>query len=179
MSGPVHSKPRPRAMERFRCTVEEWRTLRDIGLEMMRQGKSRSSTPLRAFSRQSRAAVKDRQVGWELTLWQWWSIWQESGHWHERGVGRGYMMCRYGDIGPYAVGNVFIGPGVENCAAATKKSGLPVGVRRQMGGKAKPFKALCRVAGQQVFLGCFATAAEAEAAYLKARDFDVALKRAA
>lgn len=164
MSTP-HSRPRVRVAERFECTAEEWRILRDIGLEMMRQGKSRSATPLRAFSRQRGLALKVRNIGWELTLWQWWTIWQDSGHWDERGSGRGYQMCRKGDVGPYAVGNVFIGPGVENCAAATKTSGLPLGVRHAKGGKEKPYRAFCRVAGKQVYLGYFATVAEAEAAY--------------
>lgn len=43
--------------------------------------------------------------GFELTFEQWLSIWKKSGHLHERGRGRGkYVMARFGDRGPYAVG---------------------------------------------------------------------------
>jgi hypothetical protein len=53
--------------------------------------------------------AKQRGVGFELTFQEWWSIWRASGHWEERGVGNGkYCMARYGDTGPYAVGNVRI-----------------------------------------------------------------------
>jgi hypothetical protein len=50
-----------------------------------------------------------------LTFDEWWSIWEQSEHWHERGVGRGkYCMARFGDCGPYAIGNVKIIPQEEN-----------------------------------------------------------------
>jgi hypothetical protein len=52
-----------------------------------------------------------KKVGtpFELTFDEWWQIWSSSGHWHERGQHRGqYVMARFGDRGPYAVGNVAI-----------------------------------------------------------------------
>jgi hypothetical protein len=40
---------------------------------------------------------------------QWALIWARSGHWHERGLGKGkYCMARFGDKGPYASWNVKI-----------------------------------------------------------------------
>lgn len=70
--------------------------------------------PSYAFAQQRRNA-HGRGVGWELNLWQWWTIWQESGHWQERGRTRdSYVMCRHGDTGPYAVGNVFIATASAN-----------------------------------------------------------------
>lgn len=57
---------------------------------------------------QSRSA-KSRGIGFTLTFEQWWDIWNKSGHWDQRGIGKGqYVMSRRGDIGPYEIGNVFI-----------------------------------------------------------------------
>jgi hypothetical protein len=53
-------------------------------------------------------------IGWELNLWQWWSIWQRSGKWEQRGRGSRYGMCRFNDTGPYASGNVYIATCVDN-----------------------------------------------------------------
>ena len=178
MSGHRHTKPRVGVAERFRCTTEQWRTLRDLGIEMMRQGKTKSATPLRAYSFH-RYGARERQISFDLTLWQWWTIWRDSGHWDDRGPGRGYVMCRYGDVGPYAVGNVFIGPGVENTAAAHKKNDLPIGVTLSRSGKRRPYEAHCNVGGKTIYLGRFPTVAEAEVAYLAARDFDVSMRKAA
>ena len=62
----------------------------------------------RAF-RQSRYRAARRGIPFPMTFDQWRRIWQKSGHWHERGTGRGkYQMARIGDRGPYAVGNVKI-----------------------------------------------------------------------
>jgi hypothetical protein len=62
--------------------------------------------PMRAFTQQ-RANASLRGIGWNLTFAEWWSIWDESGKWDERGRD-GYVMARHGDTGPYAVGNVKI-----------------------------------------------------------------------
>lgn len=44
-----------------------------------------------------------------LTFEQWIDIWLLSGHWHERGRGKGqYVMSRFNDIGHYEIGNVEI-----------------------------------------------------------------------
>lgn len=178
MSGIIQSPTRG-TLERFKCTAEEWCALRDIGHEMVRNGASPDTTPLRAYGHQRTAALNRRKIEWRLPLWQWWTIWRDSGHWHERGVGRGYMMCRVGDVGPYEVGNVYIGPGVENLSAAAKKCDLPIGVARVAKGKAKPYRAYCNIGGKQRHIGIFATVEEAEAAYLAAREYDLSLKRAA
>lgn len=66
-----------------------------------------------------------RGVEFNLTFEQWWSIWQKSGHWDKRGNRAGcYVMCRKGDEGPYAVGNVFIGKFDRNLRDARKKSAV-------------------------------------------------------
>jgi hypothetical protein len=51
-----------------------------------------------------------RGIAWEFTFETWMKVWQDSGHYAERGRCRGeYVMARKGpDIGPYAPYNVDI-----------------------------------------------------------------------
>lgn len=173
----LHQNPPKSLLEGYGCTVEQWRELRDIGLRMVADGGSADRTPLRAFCHQRNAAVRRRGIEWQLTLMDWWTVWQESGRWTERGLGRGYMMCRKGDLGPYAVGNVFIGPGAENLSAAAKKCDLPIGVARAHKKCKSPYRAYCNIGGKQRHLGVFATVQEAHVAYLAARDLDMASRQ--
>jgi hypothetical protein len=56
-----------------------------------------------------RQNARRRNIEFNLTYDEWMNIWVQSGHWNERGRGLGkYAMCRYGDQGPYEVGNVYI-----------------------------------------------------------------------
>lgn len=72
------------------------------------------ATPEGKFSVQKRKA-KQRGIAWQLSFEEWWSIWQESGKWDQRGQGAAsYCMCRHEDTGPYAVGNVRIDTHHEN-----------------------------------------------------------------
>jgi hypothetical protein len=41
----------------------------------------------------------------KLSFEEWFKIWQDSGHWEERGK---YVMSRINDLGSYEIGNVFI-----------------------------------------------------------------------
>jgi len=97
----VYAARDARSMKKWGCPWSQYVILRDM------------RKPTRAFFEQKRNAGS-RNIGWELTLWQWWTIWQESGHWEERGRGHGYQMCRVRDAGPYAVNNVYIATGPEN-----------------------------------------------------------------
>lgn len=119
--------------------------------------------PVRSFVRQ-RGGAKYRGLSWELSLTQWWSIWQESGHWEQRGRGaHAYCMCRKGDVGPYAVGNVFIAEFRQNASIHTrKKSLLPMGVSVHR----RRFLARRRINRKIVTIGSFETAELAGAAYL-------------
>jgi hypothetical protein len=88
------------SLRKWGCTFDQYRVIR---------GK-----PSLAWSLQRRNA-RARGIAFELTLWQWWTIWQDSGHWHERGTGaEKYAMCRFNDVGPYAVGNVYIATNRQN-----------------------------------------------------------------
>jgi hypothetical protein len=100
------------------CTLEQYEKLKEIGRE---NGVGYYKTPIGAFSRQ-RANARNRGVGWDLTLWDWWVIWRDSGKWSERGRGSGYVMSRKGDIGPYAIGNVFIQTGSNNVKEAMDRA---------------------------------------------------------
>lgn len=66
-----------------------------------------------------RGNAKARGIPFLLTYDQWLEIWTASGHLHERGRHKGqYVMARFGDVGPYAVGNVEIVTAEENIVAA-------------------------------------------------------------
>ena len=69
--------------------------------------KSGYGSPARQFVNQKLTAAQ-RGIGWELTLPEWWSIWQTSGKYDQRGPGAGYCMTRVGNTGPFAKGNVEI-----------------------------------------------------------------------
>lgn len=139
------------AMQHFDLPYEEYRRVLKL------PGK-----PTRRFAYQ-RSGASRRGVGWELTFSQWWAIWQESGHWEHRGPGQGYVMCRRGDIGPYAVGNVFIAPSIVNCSdKPTKLANLPIGVTASR----KKFLAQRMIDGQRYRLGVYETPEMAHAAYL-------------
>ena len=63
---------------------------------------------IKAFNQHKSDAAK-RGVPFLLTFEEWCDIWIQSGLYHLRGRGKGlYCMSRYGDQGPYAVGNVYI-----------------------------------------------------------------------
>lgn len=76
----------------------------------------RNCQAFKAFSDQRRTA-KRRGISFELEfhVWQW--LWLASGRWDQRGNRAGdYVMARYGDQGPYAVGNVFFQTVAANAA---------------------------------------------------------------
>jgi hypothetical protein len=79
------------------------------------------ATPRGQYSVHKKNA-KDRGVGFELTFEQWWEIWNERPHWWARRGNRAgcYVMCRRGDVGPYAVGNVYIGTFSRNIRERNK-----------------------------------------------------------
>lgn len=138
--------------EKWGCTREQYRLLVKNGARDK-------------FYEQKYTAGK-RGIGWELSLWQWWTIWRESGHWAKRGGGQGYVMCRKGDTGPYAVGNVFIATGRQNCSEGNKiRTHLPIGVMKAQRCKDR-YMAHRSINGDRRYLGTFSTPEEAHAAYL-------------
>lgn len=66
------------------------------------------SSPFRKYISHRSNAAK-RGIAWEFTFADWWRVWQESGHWEQRGLGHGlYVMARWGDAGSYTPANVYI-----------------------------------------------------------------------
>ena len=62
--------------------------------------------PHRAFAAHASGAAA-RGIAFDFTFEEWWCIW--APHYEKRGVGSDQLvMCRAGDKGPYAVGNVRI-----------------------------------------------------------------------
>lgn len=89
----------------------------------------------RAFIQQRRAA-QHRGIEWLMAFPEWCRVWDESGHWNERGrTANGYVMARRQDFGPYAAWNVYITTLAQNVVdyqAELKRRGVecPDGYRR-------------------------------------------------
>lgn len=73
-----------------------------------------TSSPTHRYLRQKANAIK-RGIEWQLSLSEWWDIWQSSGKWDKRGRCYGeYVMARHNDEGPYSKDNVKIILNSEN-----------------------------------------------------------------
>ena len=138
---------------KYGCSVSEYQQIKAAGGTM-------------AFSYQRRAAHM-RGIKWGLMLKQWWDLWQQSGHWSERGRGAAkYCMARVRDRGDYEVGNVYITTARENGQEYQKSRDrtsvrlYPVGVTNLYPGTGRPF--LAKIGKKWV--GRFATPEEAKAA---------------
>lgn len=94
-------------LNKWGCTLEQWQTLRDYD-------ENFHKTPIARFI-QHRSNVLRDAIPWKLTLWQWWTIWSQSGHYQQRGRGKtAYCMTRKNDNGIYEVENVQITTISEN-----------------------------------------------------------------
>lgn len=90
-----------RAMARWGCSYAEYQAIRAAG-------------GVRAY-RYQQISAKYRALSFTLTLKQWWDLWQQSGHWAQRGRGaNSYCMARVKDRGGYDFGNVYITTCREN-----------------------------------------------------------------
>jgi NUMOD3 motif-containing protein len=65
--------------------------------------------PLKTDYYNQKSNARARGIAFELTFEQWLIVWLQSGKLAQRGCRRHqYVMARYRDRGPYAVGNVKI-----------------------------------------------------------------------
>lgn len=116
-------------IEKHGCTLDQFRAA-------CAPQSGRSQSAHLAFVRQ-RNHANSRGIVWNLKFWAWYCIWQESGKWASRGRGTaGYCMCRIGDAGAYAPGNIYIGSVVHNSTLgrtlAHERSAAPDGFRLVM-----------------------------------------------
>lgn len=82
----------------------------------------RINNPEKAAFIKQKMHAKRRGVSFLLTFEEWMMIWHNSGKWEQRGRCRGqYVMGRFGDQGPYAVGNVYICTSSENLSHRQKQ----------------------------------------------------------
>lgn len=149
-----HAKKDTWALKKWGCTYAQYRNL-----VLM-------NWPTRAFCYQKRTAGH-RGIEWKFTLWQWWTVWQESGKWEQRGRGHNkYVMARKGDVGPYEAGNVFICTLSENSSNRKQKtSGLPIGVSKKTVKNYVAYVAQKMIGGKKYRIGSFKTPEAAGAAY--------------
>jgi hypothetical protein len=79
-----------------------------------------SKTPLAKYH-VHRQDAKRRGIPFLMSFEEWWTVWQISGKWDERGPRKGqYVMARFGDAGAYERDNVKICPVRENMAERNK-----------------------------------------------------------
>lgn len=91
------------------------------------------NTSPRARFCEHRCGARARGIPFLLTFEEWMKIWIDSGHWQERGLGRGkYNMARFGDVGPYAVDNVKIIKHEENSREGNKGKTVSIETRNKI-----------------------------------------------
>lgn len=96
---------------------------------------------------ESKYDARRRGVVFLLTFDQWLSIWKRSGKWTRRSNRRGgYCMARFGDRGPYAVGNVKIILHSDNVSEAQVGRRKSKATRRRMGAWVRSEKTKRRIA---------------------------------
>lgn len=110
------AKKDAKTLRKYGCTYAQYRSMIAIRKEMLAGGASDSRTPTGAWHSQRRNAI-NRGIEWNISLWDWWQVWQQSGKWDMRGREKGqYVMCRFEDTGPYELGNVYIATCSHNCS---------------------------------------------------------------
>jgi hypothetical protein len=63
-------------------------------------------SPMFKYNVQKQKA-KARGIGFHLSFEEWWDFWGDN--WESRGAApESLVMCRYNDIGDYAVGNIYL-----------------------------------------------------------------------
>ena len=91
----------------FGCTLDEFLHINETYWNRGRASVKNTKEPAWAYYHAALNATKV-SVEWNITFPDWWKIWQESGHWRQRGRGAGYCMARIGNSGAFEMGNVEI-----------------------------------------------------------------------
>lgn len=101
---------------------------------------------LRLKYRGQKTRAFERGIAFLLSFDEWLEIWVKSGRLLSRGRRRDeYCMARFGDVGPYAIGNVEIITNWLNASRASKGRKLSEEHKRKIGAASKgklvtPFK---------------------------------------
>lgn len=99
----MRERARKRVKKAYGCSLELWEELGG------HRWDKNPNSPVYKFMNIKRLAKYKRDLKWELTLQQWWDLWQKSGKWDQCGTKRGqYVMARIDKNKPYKVGNVKI-----------------------------------------------------------------------
>lgn len=165
-----------RCHDAYGCTYQAMEALFGAGVLLTRHKATH------AYAQHKKNSIQ-RGIEFLITFPQWWGIWQKSGKWDQRGRGQGYVMARTGDVGPYAVGNVYICTQSQNSkdgyiktpasVRAAKRALNPTAKSRLGNGRGytidrKRKNPIYRVMCGSDYVGSFSTEQEARAAYLSA-----------
>ena len=106
--------------EKQRAHMRAWRAANpDKAKEASRKNDARRRGRPSYVYKAHKASARQRGIVFLLTFDEWWDIWGISGKWELRGRETDrYVMARFGDAGPYAVGNVRICTSQENNSEA-------------------------------------------------------------
>lgn len=97
--------------------------------------KAMKDNKFRVHYRNSKRRAKERGIVFLLAFEEWLQIWTDSGHLAERGPKKyQHCMARFGDKGPYAVGNVKICTNEENQREAWEPLSRRLAQRERMVG---------------------------------------------
>ena len=77
----------------------------------------------------ARANADRRGVEWQISLREWWDWWQTDNRWANRGrAASKFVMARTGDVGPYAIGNIYCTTFTGNRQDSGWPVSTPIGV---------------------------------------------------
>ena len=83
--------------------------------------------------KQHKSRANKMNIPFRLTFDEWISWWIQSGHWNDRGVGKGkYVMARKGDLGAYELGNIDCITQEENISFAHKNKIVSINTRNKL-----------------------------------------------
>src|SRR4029079_3303048 len=108
--------------ERDRLRTRAWRAANaEKAKEVGRKSDAKRRGQPRYVYKGHKTSAKQRGVAFLLTFDEWWALWDTSGKWEHRGRETNcYVMARFGDEGPYKIGNVRICTSQENNSEAHK-----------------------------------------------------------
>lgn len=98
----LEKKKNRECLKRNGCGLDEFKRITTLYFS------TNGDSPKRPYDMHRRNA-HNRGIEFNLSFYEWFSIWEESGNWELRGRGLGmYCMSRKGDLGAYETGNVEI-----------------------------------------------------------------------